>query len=299
MELTGEAVSETTIHPNILSGYGLIEAPFEVASSRLGSYKRADSSEARVVSPLATAADALDFLSVRTFPATRLVFVDLGPWTAVLTNSRNGSDFNDHQYWAGRTVGARTVRVVDAETRWWRRGKLRIRLSYEARSFELHQPDDSTVRSIVCMLDGDRWVFETSGQPLPIEASFDYDAPKKSDRFTRQNLRDLLEELGPGHLDDERLLAAPRFGLAEERITNDERRARVETWACSLEQADDPAFGLYLRGMGYVPYMKTHAQSVIHDFERAIEVNPAYEPKVRNYLREAHRVVGSRASRLT
>jgi hypothetical protein len=63
--------------------------------------------------------------------------------------------------------------------------------------------------------------------------------------------------------------------------------------ACSLEEADDPARGYYATGMKYVPYMATNAASVIHCFERAVAINPTYEPKVRDYLREARLVVSA------
>src|SRR5438034_2733884 len=99
-----------------------------------------------VVSRSVTASEALDYLAVRTVPATRLVLLDLDRWTGVLTNHRDGSDFNDHQYWAARTVQARTVRVVDHDARWWPRGQLRERLAWEERIFELHAPDDSPLR---------------------------------------------------------------------------------------------------------------------------------------------------------
>ena len=41
--------------------------------------------------------------------------------------------------------------------------------------------------------------------------------------------------------------------------------------------------------MGYVKHMTTHATSVVINFERCIELNPEYEPKVRDYLAEARR----------
>ena len=285
-------MTELSIHPLILSGYGLVEATFEHTADRFGSHARADQAQMRLVKVTSSAAEALEYLSLRTHPATRLVVVDLGRWTGVLTNDRNGSDFSDDQYWAARALRVRTIRVVDSDARWWRRGKLRERLAYEARILELHGPDDSILRSIACADDGGHWVFETSGTPLPIEASFDYDASRKKDRFTRNDLHALLMDLGPGPLTDQTFLEAPRFALLAERW-NDAWRAQIEAGACSLEEADDPAFGFYRRGMSYVAHLETHATSVIADFERAIEIDPKYEPRVREYLREARRIAGS------
>lgn len=274
-----------------MHGYGLIESPIARTLELFGTHTRADQAQMRVERSQATPSEALEYLSRLTFPATRLALLDRGAWTAVLTNSRNGSDFNDHQGWAARLLASRTIRVVDAEARWWRRGNVRERLTYEARIFELHGPDGSTIRSIACADDGGRWVFETTGEPFPIEASFAYDAARKKDRFTRDNLHDLLKAIGPGPLTEPAVLTAPRCALLSERILNKAWRTRVDAAACSLEEADDPGFRYYQRGMGWVPHMRTHAPSVIADFERAVELNPTLEPRVRSHLREAHRIV--------
>ena len=279
------------IHPLVLHGYGLVHAPFETVAQRFGTQALADQSRVRVVATTTDATAALDHLARLTVPATRLVVLDRGPWTAILTNHRGGSDFADHQFWAARSLGVETIRVVDSDARWWRSGRLRERLAYEARIVELHDPDNVTVRAVTCADDGGRWVFETSGVPLPVEASFDYDAPRKKDRFTRDNLRELLDAVGPGPLTAEEILATSRFALLEERIANDAWRKRIEAAACSYAEVDDPAFGYFQRGMSYVAHMQTHASSVIADFERAVAINPAYEPRVRDDLREARRIV--------
>lgn len=285
-------MSEVSIHPLVLHGYGLVEATLEATTEGFGSHARADQSQMHLVTVTSSASSALEYLGIRTQPATRLVVVDLGPWTAILTNHLNGSDFADHQFWAGRSLRVRTIRVVDSEARWWKRDGLRERLGYEARVFQLHGPEDAVIRSIACADDGGRWIFEIEGEPLPIEASFEYDALRKKDRFTRQNLRDVLTAVGPGPLTERTFLEAPRFALLAERIADADWRKRVGAAACSLEEADDPAHGYFVRGMSYVPHIATHATSVIADFERAIRINPAYEPRIRGYLRDAHRIAG-------
>jgi hypothetical protein len=232
------------VHPLVLAGYGLVEAPFDRVVERFGSHRRADQTETHVVEVTPDAARALAHRDRRTAPATRLVIVEHGTWAGVLTSQRSGSDFDDHQHWAARTLGVRTVRVVDCEARWWRRGQRRERLGYEARIFELHGSDDSLARSIACADDGGRWVFETSGEPLPAEAAFASDAPRRRDRFPRANLHDLLRSIGAEPLVRDALVLAPRFALLDERIIDPAWRGRVEAAACSLEEADDPAFRL-------------------------------------------------------
>ena len=287
-----KAVNDLAVHPRLISGYGLVEAPFERVLAQFGAHRRAEHSVTRLLETTAEASKALHHLGVRTVPATRLVVLEHGSWTAILTNHRAGSDFSDHQLWAANVLSVRTVRVVDSDARWWRRGPRRERLGYEARIFELHGPDDATIRSIACADDGDRWVFETFGEPLAIEATFDYDAPRKKDRFTRGNLRALLAAIGAEPLTGGSLLGALRFGLLSEELMDPAWRERVRDQACSLEEADDPAFGYYRRGLTWVPHMRTHATSVIADFERAVEIDPTYEPRVRAFLQEAHRIVG-------
>lgn len=279
------------VHPLVVSGYGLVEAPFDRVVERLGSHRAANQIETRVLEVTSSAAQALAYLDRRTVPATRLVVVEHGSWTAVLTNHRDGSDFSDHRYRAAEAVDARTTRVVDTVARWWRRGPRRERLGYEARIFEMHGREGSLIRSITCADDGGRWVFETSGDPLAVEATFDYDASRTKDRLTRSNLHDLLRSVGAAPMAEDAFLSAPRFALLAERITDRAWRERVDAAACSLDEADDPAFRYFQRGLTWVPHMRTHAASVIADFERAVEINPAYEPRVREHLRKARRIV--------
>lgn len=290
--------ANSPIHPSIASGYGLVEAPFPHVVRTFGRHQRADQSTTRVLTDKATLSEALAHLSVRTWPATRLALLDLGDWTGVLTNHRGGSDFNDHQHWAGSTTGARTIRVVDSEARWWRQGKLRERLAWEARIFDLRSPDGSTIRSIACVHDGGRWTFDVSGEVLGVEAAAPYEADRPRDRFTRQHLRDLLTAVGPGPLTEERLVAQPRFALLAELLSDRKWRADVEARAVTLEQQDDPAFRYYTTGMDWLPHIRTQAPSVIRAFERAVALNPDYEPRVRNHLDQARRIAeGSKAAR--
>ena len=91
----------------------------------------------------------------------------------------------------------RVCRVVDYDPGRPRRlGAFLVRDGYPARIFELVNADGTTSRTISAMLDGARWVFETSGDPLPVEAGFNYTARLKRDRFSTDNLHTLLAWLG-------------------------------------------------------------------------------------------------------
>lgn len=197
----------SSLNPRLLSGYGLIEGPFDAVAKHFGSHKRADQAEMRVRRIAPHVHEVLAYLSIRTHPATRLVLIDRGPWTAVLTNHKSGSDFMDYQFWATKTLRVQTIRVVDSKARPWQRGALRGHLEFEARMIEMHGPDGELIRSIACADGGGRWVFETTGQPFPIEASFAYEAPRKRDRYTSANLAELLAFIGPGRIHRDRVLS--------------------------------------------------------------------------------------------
>jgi hypothetical protein len=285
------STTDSSIHPLVLHGYGLVEARFESVVDAFDSMRLAGRALA-VVDRLGVDADAaLGFLSVRSHPATRLMLVDLGDWTGVLTNGRNGSDFDDHQHWVAASLHRTTIRVVDADERWWHRGHLRERLGYEGRIIEVRDASGGLVRSIACADDGERWTFEAAGKPYPIEATFDHSARRKRDRFTRANLHALLQEIGPGPLTAAAFRGAAQFALVAERIADDAWRARVEADACTVADADDPALAYLRRGMSFVPHMATHATSVVADLEKALRLDPTLEPRVRAYLDEAERTL--------
>ena len=66
--------------------------------------------------------------------------------------------------------------------------------------FELYGPYETDflnfVRSIAVAEDGERWVFEQAGTPLPFEDTARYTARRIRDRFTFDMLERYLKELG-------------------------------------------------------------------------------------------------------
>lgn len=308
---------EPSVHPGILHGYGLIQAPVNVAVGRFTSAQI----EGLAFEPAdlaATAQQALDFLSTVTTNPTRLVFVDLGHWTAVFTNHRQGSDFADYSRWTGKVTGSKHVRVVDSDERWWQRGHTRRRLTYPRRCFAMYAADDEPRRIIECGMDGDGWTFFASGKPLLIEGNFRYDAPRTRDRFTRENLHDLLHNVGPGPMTAERFLGAPRFGLVHQKHRPDEWQKLLEDTACTREQADDPAYMAWWSGMSDLrsarvrksakaiegartgkksaaeserDIRKGFAERAVRTFEEALRLDPDSADRVWPDLDEAQRIV--------
>jgi hypothetical protein len=163
----------------------------------------------------ASCEDAIGYLSHLTHLATRLVLFAVNErWTAMLNNLRNGSDFVDEQRWVTRRAEARTCRVLDKTQ------------PYPARLFALAASDGTTVRSVHCMLDGNRWDFGLSREPLPAEAAFDYTARRKRDRFTSANLQELLASMDVTPSVPEAFGAAERFVLLTKQIKVRERHAK-------------------------------------------------------------------------
>lgn len=227
---------------------------------------------------------AMEFLCEFTPPVVRHVLLELRPdWTLCLNNDLPNCSFaNDAPSLAQRTR-ARVCRIVDSPSRIWKRGTFNEVLSYEARIFQAYGPNGLQEKGILAMDDGGKWKWSNEGTHFPIEATFNYSARKVKDRFTSDNLRSLIESLGAPLPHAELLTACGDFALLK---SPGEPR---ETF--TREQLDDPAFSYYRCGMTYVSHLSTHASSVISCFERAVLINPAYEPKVRGYLEQARRIM--------
>jgi hypothetical protein len=273
----------TDLASRFLQGVGLAECPFGIAEQRLMTYRRGSATSWRLVGTTTTTAEALNFLSTLTWPVTRhVLFANGATLTAFINNSRNGSDYADDVFHLPQHLNCRFARVVNCRQRVWRRGRLRVVQQYAARIFDLRDARGETIRSITCMNDGGRWVYHATGVPLPIEAAFSDSVTRISARFSPEQLVAIASACGF------RLPTAQQFNLAEHYVMfAQDSVSPIGT--CTIAEADDPAYGYFLRGMGYVAHMDTHAASVVADFERCLAINPEYEPRVREYLKEARR----------
>ncbi len=164
-------------------------------------------------------------------------------------------------------------------------------MQYEARIVE-HHAHDSGTRSITCTDDGGRWTFDVAGTPLPIEEQFDYDARRKRDRFTKQNLAALIRSIGARSVTADDLEHTHDFRLVAATPRDDGWRDRIDAQACSAADAADPAHGYFQRGMGWVDHMATHASSVVADLGKAVLLNPEFEPRCRQALDLARAQIG-------
>lgn len=218
----------------------------------------------------------------------------------MLNNRRDGSNF-EHQEFFGHFCHARTVSVVDHPSRLVAAAGRRWRNAYEARIVAVCDEEGNQVRTIICANDGGRWTFDAyGGEPLPVEAGFDYDARRKRDRLTHENVLTLLESLGVPEPIPWAFARADRFHLFHQEVRDAVWAAKIETLACTPEQADDPAFSFWMAALNYVPYTQTHADSVALYLTEAVLLNPNLRPEAEPYLQAARRQLGEeRSARVT
>lgn len=274
--------TDASLAARFTSGVGLVDISPSELQSRLSNWQgpwRPWSLE----SVTNNCREAIEFLSELSHPVTRHVVFAGRRGAALVNNGRDGSDY------AGGSVlskvwQCRFARIVNHRSRVWTNGVQRIRRGYHARIFELWGRKGEHIRSVTCADDGGRWVFETFGDPHPIETNFPYDARKKSSRFSEQNLFDLSAAYGLPVPTSTDFLGAGHYLLYGESHS-------YPAVSCTIEEADDPAYGYYMRGMGFAKHMKTHASSVIIDLEKCIAINPAYAPRVEPVLVEARRIM--------
>ena len=270
-----------------LSGYGIAECKVDRCSTSLASFSYGGDVSMRLLETTDDPERALGHLSQLSWPDTRHVLFPAGDHcSALINNSRNGSDYADYTVCLARHLQTRFARVVSSLGREWSNGTEREILQYEANIFDLHDGNGELIRTVACLNDGGSWSFTASGTSHAVESAFPYDARRKRDRFTAKHLGQLIAGFGLQTVTADSFLSAGQYFLFD--IPN----RPAET--CTIAEADDPAYAYYHRGLNWVPHMETHASSVIADFERCVRINPDYESKVRPALIEAYRVIGCR-----
>jgi hypothetical protein len=274
-------------------GFGLVAKPLDECQSELEGWRLGLRSSWSILGAACDFQEAITFLSHLTSPATRHVMVPFGNVTVFMNNETGGSDYADHAIHLCQRLSVRTARVVDVPSRIVSTRTGREALSYEARILEMYQ-NGNLLRSVACANDGGRWTFQCAGEPHPLEQTFEYQARRKRDRFTPANLKALLEAFGFPFPDLNAIASVGHYVLVREQLLDSAYREKVEAGACTPAQRDDPGFGYYRRGLIWVPHMQTHAESVIIDFERAVRLNPAYEPLVQKHLQRAREVIRGR-----
>ena len=272
------STSNAHLAARFLQGHGIADRPF-------AEYRRLLPSFFTSVTFTNDPSSALEFVSLLSWPATRhVVFRASDHCTALINNSRNGSDYGDYICLLPKHLRSRFARVVSTPGKEWTNGVDRVVMQYTATIFDLSDSGGQRIRSVLCMNDGGRWTFATQGQAHPMESFFPYDHRCKRERFTKEHLNQLLIAFGLPIVTSAEFHSAGEYLLATSRGAE-----RAST--CTIEEADDPAFLHYLQGLTLCNHMSTHATSVIANFERCVRLNPDYAPKLRAHLERAYQQV--------
>ncbi len=131
----------------------------------------------------------LDLLPLESPVGSReLILETASKWCAVVDNERRGTDVAGALHHLGREVLRCPTALAVASAEGGSPERERVRFDYD--------DGDKVERSIACLKDGPRWVFETVGDPLPFEEPDHYRARRVRDRFPRDLLARYLRAIG-------------------------------------------------------------------------------------------------------
>jgi len=105
----------------------------------------------------------------------------------------------------------------------------------------------------------------------------------------KPNLDVMLAALGARRVEADDLPSAGRYALIAVGADGRGGRSSVGDVAVTRAEAEDPAYGYFMRGMGYLAHVRTHASSVVMDMTKAMLLNPSYGPRSAKPLRKARR----------
>ncbi|MFJ4286914.1 hypothetical protein ACIPY0_14845 [Paenarthrobacter nicotinovorans] len=116
-------------------------------------------------------------------------------WTAVFDNSAQGADPTAAlSHYFAKTIGIKAVSVKEIPHTLDKKSYTQHRGRYGARELIVWGPGEA-VRGIG-LVNEDKWVFWTGGEPLEFEDVASYTAHRKTDRFTHDMLVAYCRKLG-------------------------------------------------------------------------------------------------------
>lgn len=165
----------------ITSRIGYVEYPFDDTVELFAAWRRGLGDDINVID---ATADGFPFAIHRLEPlsipgVTRWLLVEAGRWTAYFDNSLLGTDaFSPIGYMAevARVRGLIICAIADVPG--WRLGGAQWELLADHPTTWLNYE-----RQVSCIHDGDRWRWDTFGEPLPFEQVERYRARRIRDRF--------------------------------------------------------------------------------------------------------------------
>lgn len=130
---------------------------------------------------------------------TRYLLLDVGEWTAFFDNGIDGTDAEPFAAVLAsdlRTTGLRLTAIPDCVASDLSAGR------YGAAIFQVFEGSQHCRRSVACLNDGGRWVFEQFGPPLEFEDTDSYLGQKQSDRFSVNLLQRYARAMGINPFDE-------------------------------------------------------------------------------------------------
>ncbi len=270
-----------------LRGFGIADRPVRECVERIGQPYNHDEAPLRVVEATSDVAIALKYLSTLSWPASRHIAFAVGENTAFINNSRNGSDYSDHVVWLARYLNSRFARIVNQDGYTWTNGVDREVMRYSAVVFDLRNPTENRCVASAAQTTAADGISENLGHVFQLNA-ISHTTRRESETDSQQrNSTNWRRRLNIPTVGPDELLSAERFYLIHSRYPASN--------ACTVSEADDPAYGYYIRGLTWVPRIETHASSIIADFERCLRLNSSYESKVRDSLNRAYKIINSQS----
>src|SRR5439155_12114532 len=165
--------------------------------------------------------------------------------------------------------------------------------AYEAHMVTVRDEQGESVRTIICMNDGGRWGFQAyGGEPLGGRGGLRLRrATQTRSLHPRERARAPRVTRRPPAV-QQSFARADRLQLFHQEVRDAVWAAKIETAACTPQQADDPAFSLWTSAMSYVPHIQTHASSVVLYLTEALLLNGDLQPEAEPYLEAARRTLG-------
>ncbi|MGE3465514.1 MAG: hypothetical protein AB7J13_01160 [Pyrinomonadaceae bacterium] len=177
--------------------WGFLEVEFETLLDAVAAWTKSLFFDVHMIPVGNDLAAMMLLVEDRTVPMERyLLTTTQSGWVACFSNSLGG-DVTSLVGYMSETLYCAGVEIVAVPSQ----GKLRPgQVHYPACQFTLYSGKvincSNVERSVVCMDDGGRWIFETDGQVQSFEETNKYSEPRIRDRFTIDMLERYCRALG-------------------------------------------------------------------------------------------------------
>jgi hypothetical protein len=182
-------------------GGGFIEISFSEYCSAFTSWWKQLEIEFETFSFVADLKEAMLRLEPLQMPQNRYLITETrSRWTAIVSNSRLGSDVTSAVSHLCKVLGCNGVTIQCSPSLTERQGNKTSTVSYAATSFTLDGPHETEwlnqIRHVSARKDGGPWKFFQRGEVQPFEEVEQYENKHVRDRFTAEMLESYCAALG-------------------------------------------------------------------------------------------------------